>query len=575
MTSLSVCANEPRELDRSLRVRQHLPDGLGRFVSTRMPIATHVFAAILSGCALLALAWAHLDAFGLLVLQWRTNPEISHGPLVVLVSLWMILRAYRVDPQFFRTVDARTSLAGLFEIALGLALHVVGWFSASLLVQFVSFAVVARGMLLVLGGWSAHRAYGFAALFLLFAVPLPEGWYQYIALVLQNWATSLSAWVLSLLGVAVHRQGYLLQLAGQSLEVGQACNGLRQLMAFVALSTAAGALGGFRAPGRAVLIMASLPIALCANVVRIVVIALLASAFGLSVLEEPWHTLEGLIGIMIGVVLTIALSWLIWHGEWLARQFASRTSLLQGDSSDSNSADPAELPQHSFTGVSLMARTVALAVIVVAGVGTDRLLQRHVKAAGTGISPAPLVGLSNLPDILGQWRGQEKVPGSELLYGQDHLLKEYTNVKSGRTAQVWMVFTPDRSDRRHHPELCMAVAGRKEDPGARRLVELSSQGMPAQAYRFLATDGATRMIYWHYSLFPRLEPSLDSVQRLYRVCQTPPASVTVEIAAADRPGLEFDELQDLARLVDEAARGLVGPMAYRSSDRLPIAVIPR
>jgi exosortase len=271
-------------------------------VTVSQMIRVGLTVVIFSGL-LLAFYWQALVD---LVDVWKTDPNYSHGFLIPLFSLaFAIIAARETRVAIPKQVDTRDVITGSAEILLGIALHFVGWFSGNLLLEVVSLICVMRGIILAAAGSQSNRQFGFAVLFLIFMAPLPVAWYQPIAVWMQQIAASFSAWLLNITGVPAFREGFTIHLSGHSLEVGEACSGLRQLTAIVGLSAAVGYLM-HRGNWLIWSLMAfALPIAVLANASRIVL-----TGWTLVLLGEQWakgvyHTFEGLAVLVLATAMIL------------------------------------------------------------------------------------------------------------------------------------------------------------------------------------------------------------------------------------------------------------------------------
>jgi exosortase len=255
-------------------------------------------------------------SFAELVASWNRDPNYSHGFLVPLLSLGFAAMAWsRIGAPLRRSVSAKSTGLGLAEIVLGLACHAAAQFLGHLFLDVVGLICVLRGTLLVLGGNDVNKAYGFAALFLVFMAPLPMAWYQPIAILMQGWVSGISAQVLDVCGAAVYREGYLIHLPDYTMEVGQACSGLRQLTAVLALSVALGHLSGRSAAYKWTLALLALPIALAANCFRVVLTGVILMWFGPRWAEGAFHTLEGLVVVALAALFMLLTASALAHLE--------------------------------------------------------------------------------------------------------------------------------------------------------------------------------------------------------------------------------------------------------------------
>ncbi|GAC1416745.1 MAG: exosortase [Acidobacteriaceae bacterium] len=200
-----------------------------------------------------------------LVRDWYEIPDFSHGFLIPFFAAFLL---WDKRDEIAR-VPRQQSWAGLSLVVLGLLELLVGIFGADLFLQRTSFVLLVAGLIWTLVGRPMLRTVKFPLLVLLLAIPLPTVIYNQITFPLQLLASRFASDLLPLAGVPVLREGNVIQLPIMSLEVAEACSGIRSLMS---LFTVAVIYGYFLERGtlrRVLLALAALPIAVAANVTRI------------------------------------------------------------------------------------------------------------------------------------------------------------------------------------------------------------------------------------------------------------------------------------------------------------------
>jgi len=186
----------------------------------------------------------------------------------------------------------KSGSAGLVVIILGLVLFVAGTAAAE---YRLSFVVVLLGLTWYLFGGEIVRRTWFAFFFLCFMIPIPYVVYFAVAFPLQVAATKITAGVLSTIGIEVIRQGNIIHLAGgRALEVAEACSGIRSLIALFAIGAMWAYLFQKNLIGQIVLFLSTAPIAIFANVVRVLITAIIVVTVTDKVTDEPLHTIMGL-----------------------------------------------------------------------------------------------------------------------------------------------------------------------------------------------------------------------------------------------------------------------------------------
>jgi exosortase len=109
----------------------------------------------------------------------------------------------------------------------------------------------------------------FPIAFLLLMVPLPEIIFNRIAFPLQMLASRVGEGVIAASGVPVLREGNVLMLPGRTLEVAEACSGIRSLITLLMLAIVVGYFTERRTSVRVLIVLAAVPIAVFANAARV------------------------------------------------------------------------------------------------------------------------------------------------------------------------------------------------------------------------------------------------------------------------------------------------------------------
>jgi exosortase len=135
-------------------------------------------------------------------------------------------------------------------------------------------------------------------------VPIPAVIYNQITFPLQMFASAVAEKTLLLLGIPVLRDGNILELAEHKLSVVEACSGIRSLLSLTFLSLVYGFFFESRSWMRAILLFATVPIAIAANAFRVSMTGVLYE-YKSEWAEGFFHTAEG------WVIFMVALSMLL------------------------------------------------------------------------------------------------------------------------------------------------------------------------------------------------------------------------------------------------------------------------
>jgi exosortase len=172
---------------------------------------------------------------------------------------------------------------------------ILGIFGAELFLARASFVILLGGLVVYFLGWKMLRvvAAPWAVLFLM--IPLPVIVFNEIALPLQFLASKLAGNTLDLLGVPALREGNVITLPSISLNVVEACSGIRSLMALITLAIFYGLLMEKRIWVRGGLVVLAVPLAVGINSLRIVGSGLLGQNFGKEYAEGFFHEFSGIV----------------------------------------------------------------------------------------------------------------------------------------------------------------------------------------------------------------------------------------------------------------------------------------
>jgi exosortase len=244
---------------------------------------------------------------GRMALQWWKDPDYSHGFLVPLfVGYVLYQRRHKL-----RQVPLEPSNLG-FPVMLGsMGLLLAGTLGAELFVARFSLIFLLAGMLLFFAGWKMLRAVAFPLAFLVLMIPLPAIIYNQVTFPLQLLASRLSSGWLEFFGVPVLREGNVLVLPNYSLEVVEACSGIRSLVSLIALAIAYGYFAEKRQWVRITLVVLMVPIAVASNAMRVMGAGALTYLFGPHAAEGFFHLFQGWLIFVSAVACMLVAHWLL------------------------------------------------------------------------------------------------------------------------------------------------------------------------------------------------------------------------------------------------------------------------
>jgi exosortase len=254
------------------------------------------------------LAFLYAPVIRLLVFQWWHDADYSHGFLVPVLSAFLIWQ--RRDK--LRLIPRSPSPWGMLVVLASLGLLFLGSLGAELSLTRISLLGTMCGLIVYFTGFKILRAMAFPMAFLLFAIPIPQVVYNEIVFPLQFIASKFATRVLEMLNLfPIMREGNVLVLPHMTLEVVEACSGIRSLMSLLALAAGYGYLVERSIVVRWILVLAMVPLAIVSNGTRVMITAIMANYLGPKAAEGFMHEFSGWVIFVVATIMFLALHSLI------------------------------------------------------------------------------------------------------------------------------------------------------------------------------------------------------------------------------------------------------------------------
>jgi exosortase len=201
-----------------------------------------------------------------LVHDWYTIPDYSHGFLVPFFAAFLIWD----KRNLLKAIPVRQTWSGIVLVVFAIMVLILGVYGVELFTARISFILLVTGLIATFFGWAMVRELRFPLLVLVLAIPFPAILFNRITFPLQLLASRIASDILPLLGVPTLHEGNVIELPVMKLEVAEACSGIRSLMSLFTLAVFYGYFLERTTQRRVILALASIPIAVTANVARIV-----------------------------------------------------------------------------------------------------------------------------------------------------------------------------------------------------------------------------------------------------------------------------------------------------------------
>jgi exosortase len=252
------------------------------------------FAVLLIGC--------YAPVLARLVKQWENDEDMGHGFFVPVLAAYIAWQK-RADILAAFGKPNGWGLALVIYAALQLMIATLG---AEIFLARTAFVFAVIGSVLYLGGTAMVRAMAFPLFLLFFMIPIPAILYNMITFPLQLLASQMAEFTLMFIGLPVLREGNVLELAGQKLQVVEACSGIRSLLSLTFLSLVYGFFFERILWMRVLLFFATVPVALVANASRVTVTGIL-SEIRPELAKGFFHSASGWVIFMVALMMLIVI----------------------------------------------------------------------------------------------------------------------------------------------------------------------------------------------------------------------------------------------------------------------------
>jgi exosortase A len=249
----------------------------------------------------------YYDVFAKLIHDWVSLPDFSHGFFIPFISLYFVWER----KNSLCETPLTPSFPGVGVLFVGLLLLMAGNLAAEMFVMRFSFLVVLSGIVIFLLGWTFFKKLLFPIGFLVFMIPIPSILLQKITFPMQLFASNVAAFSLQQIGIPVLREGNIIHLAHTTLEVAEACSGIRSLISLLALGTVFAYFTKKVLWERLIIVMSCFPIAIFVNALRVSATGVLANYYGIGAAQGFFHGFSGYILFLIALIMLMAAGYLL------------------------------------------------------------------------------------------------------------------------------------------------------------------------------------------------------------------------------------------------------------------------
>lgn len=230
---------------------------------------------------------------------WGSSDDHSHGFFILPICGYIIWQ----KKDELKNIEIVPSGWGAGVVILAIFLYVIGMYAEIVTVKLFSVIPMIAGSVLLLFGFRMTLALIFPLCFLIFMIPVPSQIYSSLTIPLQLFVSKTSVEISSLLGIPIFREGNVINLPENTLQVVQACSGLRSLTSLLTLSAVLGYLTLKSNILRCGLFLAAVPAAILVNIFRVFLTIIAFYYWDFDLTQGTLHSMFGLVVFVLALMI--------------------------------------------------------------------------------------------------------------------------------------------------------------------------------------------------------------------------------------------------------------------------------
>ena len=408
----------------------------------------------------LLIAVTYQTALKYLIFSDWSKEDYSHCyliPFVILYLIWEKRSALSVIPS-------SPSWKGLMPFIFGLFLFWLGELGGEFFTLYLSLWFVIIGLVWLHFGWQKMKTIAFALIMILAMFPLPKFLNVQLTLTLKLISSKLGVWILHLFGISAFREGNIIDLGFTTLQIVDACSGLRYVMPLMVLSLILAYWFKAHLWKRILLFLSSVPLAVFINSFRIAMTGILYSAFGASVADGFFHDFEGWIIFLVAISFLLFEMWVLKRGFKVQgsefkvgeKEVRSEVQVSKFKVKEGKARLKSESSQLKGKSSLLSPMFIITLSILLLTFGISQMVSFRKKV------PVKK-SLSEFPLFIGEWTGARQFMDKEFIDQLDlseYIMVVYRNTQ-GRDIDFYIAYNESQSKGKatHSPETCLPASG--------------------------------------------------------------------------------------------------------------------
>jgi exosortase D (VPLPA-CTERM-specific) len=507
-------------------------------------------AFLYSAICLTLFALLYTPTYAYMLTKWEFE-DYNHCYLVPLIVLYLIWE----KRDAFRDVALAPSWKGVVPVGMGVVLFWLGELGGEYYTLYLSSWLVLVGMVWIYTGWRKLKTVGFALCFLIAMFPFPGFINGNLTFKLKLISSQLGVFMLQFFGQSAYREGNVIDLGFTRLQVVDACSGLRFFLPLVILGILLAYYLRAAWWKRMLLILATLPLTVFTNSLRIASVGILYKFIGPRAADGFIHDFSGWFMFMVSLGMLLGLMWC------LKRIFPEPARV------DAAASLNPDLPTGIVSRRVSLLYSILLALPALVMLGGTAVIARNVDFREKVPMRRPF---ADFPVQAGEWLGTRQTMEKvylDTLDLTDYVMVDFRNDSSNQQISFYVAYNDSQSKGKssHSPATCLPGSGWEfKNPGATR-VELSGGAAINVMRAVMEKNGQQQLVYYWFPQRGRVLHNLFEL-KLYvfwdalTMRRTDGALVRINTPVADpaNPGEADARLQGFVKEILPVLDGYLG-----------------
>lgn len=419
----------------------------------------------------------YFSTFQWLVIKDWARDDYSHGMLIPFIVMYLVWE----KKNHIASTPAQMSWAGFILFIPGLMFYWLGELAGEFFMLYISFWLISVSLVWIQMGYERLKVLAFPFFIALAMFPLPSFINVKLTFQLRLISSKLGVMMLHLYGMSAFREGNVIDLGFTKLQVVDACSGLRYLFPLLILSALVVYFYKSKMWKKVVLIIASIPLTIVTNSLRIALTGVLYEKFGPAVAEGFFHDFEGWFIFMFSLAILLGGMWT------LNKVFPEHKTVDDMELSD------VEVPFKVNAGLTKPQFFISVALLS---------LTLFISQTVEFRESIPIArSFNEFPMKIGSWQGSKQTMEQEIIDTldlNDYIMADYVD-DTGRGVNFYVAYyeSQRKGESIHSPGTCLRGGGWEFKSASRIALQLDN-GKAVPVNRSLIEKGKLQQVsyYW-------------------------------------------------------------------------------